>query len=274
MAALTVAAHLPGRHDQSTHGRGGRGGLTGQAALDAAPAQFTAAPGGHGGSHKGEKLEAPDGAGPARAIGEYEGVEYQTTNTTLRGGFRKPEPGDRYAQERERAVAARVTEIDKTMGVSRLKSDVQVERVIGKGAEVFGRDAWYGSVVDWKTNDFDEVDRQVEQHWNKGERPSLKGMSWREKGYVSTTADPRVTAMYGQRFKVINSDLDGEPVVMRMFVPKGTGAVRLSPMTPQRVKLRSEAELLLQRDLTATVVEDHGVGPDGLRHLDVEVRPA
>src|SRR6266498_371762 len=199
MAALTVAAHLPGHHNQSSHGR----------------------------NTSGSKLEAPAGAGSAEALGEYEGTEYQTTNTTLRGGYRS---GNTKREEAE--VAARVTEIDKTMGVSRLKSDVQVERVIGKGAGVFGRDAWYGNVVDFKTPDLDEFERQVEQRWNKGQRPSLKGMSWREKGYVSTTADSRVTAAYGQRFKNANTDLDGEPVVMRMLVPKGTGAVRMSPISP------------------------------------------
>lgn len=247
--------------------------LTGQAALDAAPAKHTPDPDGHGGSYDNARLEGPEGMGTARALSEYEGVEYQTTNTTLRGGYRKADPGDarmqEYQERREREVAERVADIDQTMSASRLTSDVEVERVIQHGAKVFGDD-WYRGVIDWKEKDFDEQDRQFER-WEAGERPNLTGMKWREKGYVSTTADPAVTKLYGDRFKRANSSSEGEPVAMTIRVPKGTGAVQLSPIAHGPKGPTSEAELLLQRDLNFVVTADHGIDESGVRRLDIEV---
>ena len=40
------------------------------------------------------------------------------------------------------------------------------------------------------------------------------------------------------------------------------------------VTLLPSAEVMLQRGLTLTIVEDHGVGADGVRRLVVEVSPS
>jgi hypothetical protein len=247
--------------------------LTGQKALDATPAKLIRAPNGHSGSYAGEGLTGPKGMGSVRALSQYEGVEYVTTNTYLRQGPRTVgtlNPSDPYDpaqldKESNEENAARVAEIDKTMSVSKLTSDVKVDRVIQKGSAVFGRDAWYGGVIDWNSTDFDKQDREVEV-WESGVRPDLTGLRWKEPAYSSTTADPAVAKDFGKRWPKSNSSLDGEPVIMTILVPKGTGGVQLAEMG-------HAAEVLLERGLTYEVVADHGVGSDGFRLLDVRVVP-
>jgi hypothetical protein len=268
---------LPALRYNPHHGKGGRfasgghgggGGLTGQAALDSAPATLTPGPESHYGKYEGEQLDGPPGMGSARALSEYEGLEYQQTNDVLRGhyGAHKREPWETdkgwaeqqaFVADIKKEVGARVAEIDKTMAVSKLTSDVKVHRVIKDGKQVFG-DAWHGDVVNW--GDWDHgTDR-----WDAGERPNLTGLKLRDKGYVSTTARPDMAKEFGKRWPTANSGLQGEPVIMSMHVPKGVGGVQLSDMG-------GHAEILLQRGLTMTVTADHGVDADGFRQLDIEV---
>lgn len=258
--------HLPGKHSQKSHGHLG-GGLTGQDALNAVPAKLTPAPRAHMGDNTGASLDAPEGSGSAEALSEYEGVEYHVTNETLRGSFSKADPNDPHTIKREAEVAARVADIDKTMAVSPLSDDVEVHRGFTKGKRVFGDD-WHGDVVDW--DDFDHgTDR-----WKAGERPNLTGLKFRDKGYVSTSADGRVADEFVRRqaeFLKGTGDLEGEPVVMRMKVPKGTGAVRLGDMSPAGKKPTTSAEILLRRGLNMRVTRDHGVDEKGIRRLDIEV---
>lgn len=261
----------------TTPGDSGHGGflerlaeaLTGQDALDATPATLTPAPNGHSGDYAGGHLDGPSGMGSVRALNEYEGLEYQTTNITLRKGWRKPEtPEDfRWQAEREAEVAARAAEIDKTMAVSQLTADVQVHRVVKDGSTVFGRDVWYGGIIDFTTTDFDEMDAQ-EDRWISGERPDLTGLEWREDAYSSTTVDPAVVEYYAKRFDITKSALSGGAVVLNILAPKGTGAVQMSGLGN-----RQEAEILLQRGLRMRVVKDHGEDENGRRILDVEVVP-
>lgn len=272
--------HLPGLHDQSTHGRPGAAAfvkklakaVTLQDALDAAPAALRRAPGGHHGDYEGEGWErAPVGVGAVRALSEYEGVEYIDINEYLRHGpreVRPKNPADPYDpamfdEEFNESNAARVAEIDKTMAASPLAEDVVVERIVRFGASVFGDEAYYGELNLKNTDDFDEQDALYDR-WVAGERPSLEGMSWTERGYSSTTADPKVAEDFGGRWRSANSPGEGEPIIFRMLVPKGTGAVQLAEMG-------HAAELLLEHDLTMTVVADHGVDTDGYRRLDIEV---
>jgi hypothetical protein len=262
-------------------------GLTGVEALESVPARLTPGKRAHHGHYEGEKLHAPAGAGKVRALSQYEGVEYQRVNEFLRGTYRsQPGPGvvpeddgsehslhklltGVYGGEPgDLSVVDIAEEIDKTMAVSRLPEDIVVERTVRHGAQVFGRDVWYGDVVDWNTPDFDELDRQIEEHWDKGERPDLTGLVFRDLGYSSTTVDPEITRAYAERFARVNSPQDGEPIVFRILAPKGTGAVALSPK-----EKGSEAEILLERGLTFEVVHDHGVDADGVRRIDLRVVP-
>lgn len=224
--------------------------LTGQDALDAAPAKLKRAPNGHTGDYTGEGLTGPPGIGSARALSEYEGLEYGTINGALRSGHIDAEDQQR------------ITEIDKTMKVSRLTHDVKVGRVIQHGDKVFGAEHWF--LADMNSDDFDVQDRGYER-WLAGDRPDLTGLRWREPAYSSTTADPARPAQYGDRWRRTNSEGEGEPVIMTILVPKGTGGVQLSEMG-------HEAEILLERGLTFEITKDNGV-TDGFRHLDVRAVP-
>jgi len=239
--------------------------LSGQAALDATPAKLKRAPGGHHGDYTGEDLTGPPGMGSVRALSEYEGVEYQSANTFLRGGYKDARTGAPASGNEDflEGVPERIAEIDKTMAVSRLTADVKVSRVIKEGKRVFGEQAWWNA--DMNSDDFDVQDAGFER-WQAGERPDLTGLRWKELGYSSTTADPAVAEDFGKRWPASNSEMDGEPVIMTILVPKGTGGVQLAEMG-------HAAEILLQRDLTYEVVADDGVGSDGFRRIQVRVVP-
>lgn len=92
---------------------------------------------------------------------------------------------------------------------------------------------------------------------------NLAGFEWRELGYVSTSANQAVA----RQFMVDN----GDRVLMRMLVPRGTRAVQLSPWS--EFAFGSQSELLLRRGLRLRVVRDRGVSPQGYRLVDVEVVP-
>lgn len=272
---LQVSRHLPGKHDQSSHGRLGATRRFAKrlakaaklnAALDSAPVALKRAPGGHHGDYDGEDWKrAPVGVGSVRALSEYEGPAYQETNTLLRGGYRDPVTGEPATGDEDflAGTPERIVEIDKTMSASRLPEDVEAHRIVRFGASVFGRDAYYGDMNVYLTDDFDAQDRMFER-WGSGERADLTGMSWRERGYSSTTVDPKVAEDFGGRWREFNSAYEGEPIIFRMLIPKGTGAVELAEMG-------HAAELLLEHDLDMTVVADHGVDADGYRRLDIEV---
>jgi hypothetical protein len=243
---------------------------TGQGALAATPAKLTRASEGHHGHYEGEGLTGPEGMGTVRSLSEYEGVEYVNTNGHLRQGPQVPREGDLnpsspfhgLAEESNRSNAQRILEIDKTMGVSRLTSDVKVYRALKEGRHVFGQKTWYGDVVPIESKDLDAVDAGFDR-WAAGKRPNLTGVRFTDKAYSSTTADPKVAEDFGKRWKTANSETDGEPIVLTVDVPKGTGAVQMA-------EWGHAAEILLQRGLTYEVTADHGV-VDGYRRLDVKV---
>jgi hypothetical protein len=270
--------HKPGGnpHNQQDHAGGGAKSVvqkavkaaakTGQAALDAAPAKLKRAPKGQQGNYEGEDLTGPPGMGEVRALSQYQGVEYQRVNNFLRGGYdTQPGPGALPDNPPDfmRLAADITTEIDKTMSVSRLADDVHVDRVIRHGAQVFGNSIWYGDMDLDSTDDLDEQDRRYDR-WIAGERPDLTGMQWVDHGYQSTTARPGVVEEFGGDWRKYNKPDDGEPIILNMLVPKGTGGVQLS-------ELDHEAEILLERGLIQEIVADHGVGADGFRRLDVRV---
>lgn len=292
LVALGVVEQRHGTHNQKTHGRIGPRGLakaavkaavealSGQDALDATPATLTrpSRDASNRGDYSSARLDGPDGMGSAESLAAYEGVEYFGINQYLRQGPRKVgtlNPSDPYDPagfdlQSNEENAAWVADIDQTMAVSRLAADVQVDRVIKHGAAVFGRDVWYGDVIDFSTDDFEEFDRQAEV-WATGVRPNLTGLRWREDAYVSTTADPEIAPLFGARWPKNNSPLDGEPVILTIRVPAGTGAIQLSEYAPDKTKDRGAAEILLDRGLTMEVVADNGVDDAGFRRLDVQV---
>jgi hypothetical protein len=86
----------------------------------------------------------------------------------------------------------------------------------------------------------------------------LAGLRWREDGYLSTSTD----AGTAQRFAE-DGLRDGSPMLMQIVIPAGTPAVGMSG---------PEAELLVDRGTTVSVVRDRGIR-DGIRVVDVEVLP-
>lgn len=274
----------PGGGSDDVPTGGGRRGKTGQAALDAVPTEYRSGPRAHFGDYEGATFTGPTGGGDPQALAEYEGVEYQGTNSHLRSGplaeklpadyVTDPENAARIA-EQDAVTAARIGEIDKIMEVSRLQSDVEVSRVIKDGKSVFG-DAWHEGVIDFHSGDFDAIDAQYER-WLAGDRPDLTGVSWTERGYVSTSANPDHSEAFGERWARMAREMpdsQGEPVIMTIQVPEGTGAVQLGQMGftegPGGRQIMGSAEILLEHGLTMTVTADHGVDENGFRQLDVE----
>lgn len=82
----------------------------------------------------------------------------------------------------------------------------------------------------------------------------LTGHSWVEQGFGSASALERRAGTFA----------GSSGVMLRMFVPRGVGAIEASGAD-------LEAELLLQDNLRVTVIADHGVNAKGVRYLDVEV---
>lgn len=93
----------------------------------------------------------------------------------------------------------------------------------------------------------------------------LTGFTWVELAYGSTTVDRRVAQTFTY------PGVDSTPkVLMRILVPRGTGAARISRMGDGGLG-GPQAEILLQRGLRMRVVADRGMSPDGYRMIDVEV---
>lgn len=123
-----------------------------------------------------------------------------------------------------------ITSLDEGFTRARTSSDVEVYRGLGMGSRAFGRDVW--------------------------QRPSLVGVEWTEKAPTSTTANSAVTDKFASRYT-------GEGAVLRVHVPRGTPAMRLSGWG-------DEAEVLLKPHLRYRITADHGV-ENGVRFLDAEV---
>ncbi len=158
-------------------------------------------------------------AAQADAVTEYQSSFFYAINGQLR------------RDEVDPLVRPIVDAMDSAMALSKLTADVQVWRGIAEPGKVFG----------------DRVDGD------------MTGLSWREDGYVSTSASSKV----GRDFTYEGAG--SGPTLMRVSVPRGVGAVQVSG-------LYGQAELVLDRGHAFTVTADHGVTA-GIRRLDVEVTP-
>jgi hypothetical protein len=254
-AVTTAAGFVEGQHPRDREGqfaekrgsgsaRGGSAPMSGEAALNSAPVRLKPSAKGHTGDYSDDELTGIADEDVKRALSEMEGVEYQVTNSYLRGGFTGDVPAD---------VTGRVDAIDKAMAVSPLPGDVVVHRGIKDGARTFG-DTWYGEFAE---GTFEEQDAKWPR-WQAGERPDLTGMVWEDLAYSHTTVKPDILDYHARKI----ADLD--PVAMKILVPKGTRAVQMSGMD-------LEGELMLERGLRFRVVKDHGADENGVRQWDVEV---
>lgn len=237
LADLGFDRHLPGKHDQSTHGKKGVGAKlasklktkkpakkkngppnkpetkkasfddryksakSGEGALDAAPYAL-----GTGGLTENEEI----------AFESYKDTGYDAINKGLRG-----------QAELSYVNKLLVQQMNGLLERSALPADVAVTRGILNPKAVWG-DAADGD---------------------------LTGAEWTEKAYVSTTTDPVILGDFS----------DGRGAEMRMLIPKGIKAVTLSGT-------EYESELMLQSGLKMRVVADSGPGTIP-RRVDVEVVP-
>jgi hypothetical protein len=167
----------------------------------------------------------------SEALDDYRADNYQPINRLLRGG--DPAEGNVYA-DRE-TTQGWIDDIDSAMDQSRLTTEVQAWRGLDGGV-IFGRRM----------------------------SGDLTGMEWREDAYVSTSTDPNVSEDFAT-----NGGVNDNPVMMRVVIPAGVGAVELSGQSGAL----PESELMLQRGLTMRVVADNGVDENGIRQIDVEVVP-
>lgn len=134
-------------------------------------------------------------------------------------------------------VGRRVAHIDQVMALSRTSAEIAAWRGISNAGRLFG-DRLGGN---------------------------LTGFTWTERAYGSTTVDRRIAESFTY------PGVDETPkVLMRILVPRGTGAARISGMG-SGLSGGPQAEVLLQRGLRMRVVADRGMSPAGYRMLDVEV---
>ena len=229
--ASALVAHLPGKHDQRTHGRGGGGSApTPAGSFDSRLAR--AATDEQALSAASISISAQDPRGSLSsdqliAVGAYRGSEFAEIAPALGRGGRLPA-----------GIKQRVDAIDGAVGRSKLRRDVVVYRGIRSPRRLFG------------------------DRWRDG--GGMEGATWTDRGYASTSVARGVATHFAQR-----SGRASEPVVMRMLVPRGSHGLQLSDRA-KAPGGRGEGELLLGRGLRYRVAQDHGV-VDGVRQLDVEV---
>jgi len=164
-----------------------------------------------------------------RGLDSYQSEDYRGINHYLRGGDEADLPTYYLTGDRVRSTVAA---IDSAMDQSPLPQEITTLRGIRNPEILFG-DRTGGD---------------------------LTGMEWTEAAYVSTTSDPETANGFAHSGGT-------NPVVMRMVVPAGVGAVQLSDHT-------YESEVMLQRGLRMRVVADNGVDEHGVRQLDIEVIPS
>lgn len=138
--------------------------------------------------------------------------------------------GQLRASELGGSHARRVRQIDSALADSRLTRDIDVWRGVADGRTFFGS----------------RLDHD------------LTGMAWQELAFMSTSAAERVALDFTY------PGVGEFPVLIRLSVPNGIGAVQISGAG-------SQAEVLLERGLSLRVTADHGISPRGYRLLDVTV---
>lgn len=180
-----------------------------------------------------EREDAAPSGAQLEALGRYVQAGFIPINHLLRGGDVSTLGANALPED---TVRAWIDAMDAAMNDSRLPGDVVTWRGVTDGSRLFG-DAYDGD---------------------------LTGLEWREDAYTSTTTDEDMAREFTATAD--GTDPAPHPTMMHIATPAGTGAIEMSGDW-------FESELLLERGLRMRVVHDYGVGPDGVRRLDVEVVP-
>jgi hypothetical protein len=227
----------------AVHGGGKIRPKRGLAALDAAPFKVLETPGastsGDGGSGDGLFKTEADRKAAIEALDAYRAGAYDPVHAHLRGTY-QGKPLSKAMQDHPEFVAApeTVRAIDRAMDASKLTEDIEAWRGVTRGTTLFDQ---YGPDLP----------------------DDLSGKEFTDPGFTSVS-----TTEAGAKAFAAGSD----PILMRIVIPKGTGAVQLS-RHEQTGGFMRESEILLERGLTYKVVADHGPNDKGVRELDVQVVP-
>lgn len=236
------AFHLPGKHDQDSHGRG-----SGKSSINARDHSFdekinsakkgNAAFSALSHSDRGALLaeyedkrgdDDPDVDEMSRMIGAYQGPAFSFINSGLR------DPNTHESTLANADMGPVISGVDSAMKLSKTTNDIVAYRGIRRPSVMFA-----------------EV-------WN--EAGDNSGLEWVDDGYMSTTTDKNVTDKF---IGFVGPD----SVIMRMLIPKGTRALApdLDPINSD------EKEIVVDRGQRARIVRDYRDPATNQRMLDVEV---
>lgn len=241
-SVVTEEFHLPGRHNQKSHGnrkskpsqdtvsptttseddftRRAREARTGTAAYTLVPINDEASlrDVAVAGQLNGRSVNSI-----INSIDEYQELAYEDINGHLRAN-----DGD--LSDADPEIVRYTRDIDAVMESSQLTDDVLVYRGIWSANDIFG-DAW---------------------------RPNgdNTGLEWEDSAFVSTSVDGEIID------RISNASRRPEGVNMRILVPRGTPAFGIDPES-------FEKELLLNRGQRYRIMRDYS--RDGARWIDVEV---
>ena len=172
-----------------------------------------------------------------QSLNSYRGNDYVQINQRLRSGATIQPLADDEEDDGPDAVDYWIGNIDSAMQRAALPNEVAAWRGAMDASRLFG----------------DRVNG------------NLTGLEWDEAAYISTSTDRSVSHDFASG-ALSDEGTAANPVLMRVVVPAGVGAVELSDEY-------YESELLLQRGLRMRVVADRGRDPQGIRLIDVEVVP-
>lgn len=238
-----AAFHLPGEHDQHTHGAketissadqakfgkrlaGAKSGDKARKATASSDDYTASGPGGYGEHHKNTVVT------PSQ-VGDWQ-AEGQVLTAQLRAG-NIPEGPNSEGWTTTSHTALTGMDAMQRHPKSVLRDDIAVERGISDPHKVFG-DAWQSE-------------------------GSNVGLTWRDRAFVATTHDHSVVHHF--------TGGEGSGVRMRILVPKGTRAVAIGSHGT-RPDYAWEREIVLDRGQRYRIMADHGL-VDGVRTVDVEV---
>jgi hypothetical protein len=101
---------------------------------------------------------------------------------------------------------------------------------------------------------------------------NLEGFSWDDLGFGSTTTDESIVDLFNLKGEARTERMNAD-VKMKVSIPAGVGALETSTPTKGSKANGPQAEITLQDGLTWKVVKDHGINPEGVRELEVQVYP-
>lgn len=241
--------HLPGQHNQKAHGHLTTVSVAEQQNFQKKLKKAKTGEKAHRAAASTDAFGAkgPDGYGEhgPDTVEGFPGTvgEYQVYGEVINGSLRDGRAADWYTDD-EGFVHGHQRTVESLDGAfarkkSELRDDIVVERGISHPDRTFG-DSWSST-------------------------RSNAGLTWDDAGYVSTTTDHGVLSHFAS-----HADASSAPVAMRVFVPRGTHALRVGKNGSNH-RYEHESEVVLPRGQRYRIMADHGVDADGVHNVDVEL---